>query len=1001
MNQDQFVNYEQGEGFKPGHTLNVIPALDRINARLNNADQAALQQLKANNAQRVKNSAKAGEDLMALSKMSKTLTDFAIERYKQSEADKETGEMYDALTGGYDFNSKESLQEQKQIDAAADNADLVASTSQGIEQETGDIAAGEAVSIDFGDVGRGFTGEKAALMKAQVEYPAFISAFMNSSAVIGKQDGQEITVQDAVRSGDSRLIAMAVSVGRRQFIQQNGLHKATKRQFVKMMGNTIINADSQVSGSVTREAIKANREAKKSALEGQGYNIGQSISPAEVPTAYRDLADLMWKSNAYPTRGAANEAALDSFIEGMTDRGDVDGLQELLTTEKIEGNSGTQLSGQYRNKINDAIVKAEKRQGDIISAAQEDIEASMYERLAGVNQAAPDAIKQRDAIIEDSANQLEQAGDYKGAAELRSQRNKLSVSGNNQRVNAELQQQIMDGEIVNQTPIDQAFAMGQITNEQRTKRLSQLEAKNDRKVPSNPIATDLINSYSGRFTQELGVAAGLKRDAYGNFIDGLAGDNPLLSAAEAKVLQGQAKVELRILANQILRNNPGIEDQDLNKQLSTAFEAWWKAETQSKGGKYQLNDLIDARNADVTDGKNSVSFEQRLSEAQRSRLKDKIGIINDVVSSPTTGVDYPQDLTKVRQLGGFTPAIKGMFNPLRRDKVFTQQELKGITNNYKSGVISEELQETADQLGMTPLSLLQQQLGAYGLKPVMSPKSSQQSSAPISAVQGAQRLMTMGFPKRGASWLSGNIQQESTWVGSRQPWQDGANKAGGLASWNGPRLQAIQQRFGKPISEITSEQQLSYMTEELKRPVYAEANRIFRNPYSTDRQLIRASKQFWGYEEEGSRYQYARQIEQTLSSNPQAEPALQTTLGAVSSSFGMDTREGPDNGRNACVYAINKVLAMAGVSSPWGSSVYVPKVKSTLDKVGTKLPGPVPGAIVIMRDNGNPPYPHIGIVGSDGMIVSNSSSRGRFDWKASAEEYERYYGRTNLYYSIS
>ena len=87
----------------------------------------------------------------------------------------------------------------------------------------------------------------------------------------------------------------------------------------------------------------------------------------------------------------------------------------------------------------------------------------MYERLAGVNQAAPDAIQQRDAIIEDSALQLEQNGDYKGARELRSQRNNLSVSGNNQRVNAELQQQIMAGEIVNQAPIARAFSMGQIS----------------------------------------------------------------------------------------------------------------------------------------------------------------------------------------------------------------------------------------------------------------------------------------------------------------------------------------------------------------------------------------------------------------------------------------------------------------------------------------------------------------------------------------------------------
>ena len=76
--------------------------------------------------------------------------------------------------------------------------------------------------------------------------------------------------------------------------------------------------------------------------------------------------------------------------------------------------------------------------------------------------------------------------------------------------------------------------------------------------------------------------------------------------------------------------------------------------------------------------------------------------------------------------------------------------------------------------------------------------------------------MRMGFPARGAAWLSGNIQQESSWIGNRAPWQDGPNLAGGLISWNGPRLEAIEQKFGRPISQITTEEQLQFMEQELK-----------------------------------------------------------------------------------------------------------------------------------------------------------------------------------------
>lgn len=116
---------------------------------------------------------------------------------------------------------------------------------------------------------------------------------------------------------------------------------------------------------------------------------------------------------------------------------------------------------------------------------------------------------------------------------------------------------------------------------------------------------------------------------------------------------------------------------------------------------------------------------------------------------------------------------------------------------------------------------------------------------------------------------------------------------------------------------------------------------------------------------------------------------------------GMDTSEGPDNGENACVYAINKVLRASGIQPPWGDDLYVPTVKANLDANAKQISGPVPGAIVIMQDNGNPPYPHIGIVRNDGMIISNSSSAAKFNWVMSPAEYEQHYGKPNLYYRLN
>ncbi len=106
-------------------------------------------------------------------------------------------------------------------------------------------------------------------------------------------------------------------------------------------------------------------------------------------------------------------------------------------------------------------------------------------------------------------------------------------------------------------------------------------------------------------------------------------------------------------------------------------------------------------------------------------------------------------------------------------------------------------------------------------------------------------------------------------------------------------------------------------------------------------------------------------------------------------------------GQNACVWSVNRVLARAGVSSPWGTSLYVPTAKSALDRVGKRLSGPQAGAIVIFQDGGSPPFAHIGVVMCDGKtLISNSSSRGRFQWVASPASYTAYFGKTPLYYAI-
>ena len=130
-----------------------------------------------------------------------------------------------------------------------------------------------------------------------------------------------------------------------------------------------------------------------------------------------------------------------------------------------------------------------------------------------------------------------------------------------------------------------------------------------------------------------------------------------------------------------------------------------------------------------------------------------------------------------------------------------------------------------------------------------------------------QALQVLGVPERGAAYLSGNIQQESSWDGMRswgQVMGDGTSRNGGLVSWaswaNDPaRLGAIENYLGKPIDQATHTEQLAAMMWEM-RGQYPDQYRIFMNPNATDTQLRRASKAYWGYGHEGARYDYAQQL---------------------------------------------------------------------------------------------------------------------------------------------
>ena len=129
----------------------------------------------------------------------------------------------------------------------------------------------------------------------------------------------------------------------------------------------------------------------------------------------------------------------------------------------------------------------------------------------------------------------------------------------------------------------------------------------------------------------------------------------------------------------------------------------------------------------------------------------------------------------------------------------------------------------------------------------------------------------------------------------------------------------------------------------------------------------------------------------------------QNLAAAAQSLEGMSTADGPDGGQNGCVYAVNKVFNKAGITPPWGQSLYVPDAeKSMIDAGWQQVPynQMQPGDVFVMKDQKSPPQAHIGVATDNKMILSNSSGKASMSWSSTAQGYNSYYGGQGALYRM-
>lgn len=123
---------------------------------------------------------------------------------------------------------------------------------------------------------------------------------------------------------------------------------------------------------------------------------------------------------------------------------------------------------------------------------------------------------------------------------------------------------------------------------------------------------------------------------------------------------------------------------------------------------------------------------------------------------------------------------------------------------------------------------------------------------------------------------------------------------------------------------------------------------------------------------------------------------LQAALAAYNEK--MDTSAGPEGGNKACAWAVNKIMARAGLKPIGVNPNLVSSLEQDLAGGRGQLVSPRTamqgGDIVIMGSA------HVGIAIGPDKIISNSSRKAKFIWPASLSGYDSYYKTTCKVYRV-
>ena len=732
---------------------------------------------------------------------------------------------FDDLFGGGPINADGTVSPAVSNEAGIRSVEIA--EEQAIQQVApGDTVGQEALRQPGADQSMMRAQSQAYVAGSALDVSSRLSDLIESNPTVLNGQGQQVPLQSLRTTGE---YANGVKQLVRGLYQADGISKGDSYAAYMTYGKAAraaYNQQVQAGGSKLRARNKQER-----------YDAGLSAGTA---LAANGQAQAGWDTSITQAIGSGNfdsksmRETNTAVLKDHISRLPKEKIKDLLNVRKIGSQAGTELgnSPEYKKIIMDAYNSRLKDENSYFSTQEQTNAIEVKKINQEVNMALmADGLdgEQSLQIRQDAIARLQEIGTPQA---LDAAQNLREKGGNNQSVYLGFVEGFEGGDPPSSEELAAARADDSISHEQ-LQELKKMGLRSDQIVQAMDKAglPGVDKQLKNMISMRLGALQ----------------VEPTERGVLADTLSAQLLPEAKARFNNFLNQNPPPSSLQIQQEAVKIM--------QDLGQQ-----LYDPKNKDAS----MVSFDP---ETGFATINVEAYGRTTTRRNPTTG-EFQKNYIQVKPENIPSTGISVNDAYLSKDVFLESVEL--WDRGRPAAEYPKRVRDIAAKLGVSPTSFIRSQAQALGYPSIEKVSPAIQANPPTNMKSGFNALQSMGFPARGAAYLAGNIMQESSWNGQRD-WgevvNDGSDRNGGLVSWmdgvahNNFRLTKIENYLGKNISQASPSEQLQAMQWEMKKD-YKNAYRVFMNPNSTNVQLERASKEYWGYHRDyvGERFTHAQSL---------------------------------------------------------------------------------------------------------------------------------------------